>query len=130
MIDTIIDFSKVDISPSFNICKGLLEKAKSDCFRREIKKRITKDLLESSFSSDVLIDEEIFIYLMIDEKGNFKLKEILSTEVIKEELPKLDSILKSSIKKLPTITPGFKRGIPVSTQYELPIRIRIEEEVN
>lgn len=122
-IDTVIDFSKVDTSPSFSNCKNLIEEAKLNCFRRELQKRITRDLLEYSFSSEESINEKIFIYLIIDEKGNFKLEEISSTEVVEEEFPELDSILKTSIKKLPRITPGVKRGVPVRTQYQLPIKI-------
>ena len=129
-IDTIIDFSKVDVSPSFNICKNLMNEAKTNCFRKEIQQRITKELQLYNFVSKKLIDEVVLIDLQINKRGEFELKNISFSKNIKEHLPKLDSVIKKTIKKLPIITPGFKRGIPVSTQYELPIRIQIEEEIN
>lgn len=130
MIDTVIDFSKVDVSPSFSVCKNLMDEAKTNCFRKEIQQRITKELQLYNFVSNELIDEVVLIDLQISSKGKFELKDISSSNNIKEYLPKLDSVIRQSIKKLPKITPGFKRGIPVSTQYQLPIRIQIEEEIN
>ena len=44
---------------------------------------------------------------------------------IKNRLPKLDSLLKLSIENIPTSYPAIKRGIPVSTKYRLPIRIKL-----
>ncbi len=122
-IDTIIDFTKVDVSPSFDNCKNLLDKAKTNCFRDEIQKRITVNLEAYHFTTENFIDEVILIDVLINNKGKFKLLNISSTENIKSELPKLDSLLQNSIKKLPKVSPAIKRGIPVNTQYQLPIRI-------
>lgn len=107
-----------------------MNEAKTNCFRKEIQQRITKELQLYNFVSKKLIDEVVLIDLQINRRGEFELKNISFSKNIKEHLPKLDSVIKKSIKKLPIITPGFKRGIPVSTQYELPIRIQIEEEIN
>ena len=46
-------------------------------------------------------------------KGNFVLDGIQSPENIKTALPRLDSLIKVSVQKLPIIYPAIKRGIPV-----------------
>ncbi len=129
-IDTVIDYSKVDISPTFKNCKELSIAAKTTCFRKEINKRIQASLVEYNFITEEVIDETILIDLLIDNKGKFKLKKIIASNKIKNQLPKLDSVLRSSIHKLPKITPAFKRGIPVVTQYQLPIKIAVRKEAS
>jgi hypothetical protein len=55
------------------------------------------------------------------------LDHIESSKSIRKILPKLDSLLKSSIGKLPKIFPANKRGIPVTSKYRLPISIQLKE---
>ncbi|KGL58526.1 hypothetical protein PHEL85_2790 [Polaribacter sp. Hel1_85] len=73
------------------------------------------------------IDEIIYVDLLINSKGIFILDSIQSSNNIKKELPQLDSLLKVSVQNLPQIFPANKRGIPVTTKYQLPIRIQLKE---
>ncbi len=125
--DTIIDFTKVDISPSFDNCKNLLGKKKTNCFRTEIQQRISVDLKRHKFITENFIDEVIIVNVLINNKGYFTFLNTSSTKMLKNNFPKLDSLIKKAIKDLPQISPGIKRGIPVSTQYQLPIRILTEK---
>ena len=43
-IDSIIDFSKVDVSPSFKVCDKLIDEAKTNCFRTNMHQQMTKNL--------------------------------------------------------------------------------------
>jgi len=130
VVKTVVDYSKVDISPSFKKCKGLPVKAKTACFRKEINKRIQEYLIVHNFRTEEFINETILIDLLIDAEGVFRLKKITASNKINKQLPQLDSVLKSVIKKLPIIIPAFKRGIPVVSQYQLPIKIAIKEVAN
>ncbi|PKH50371.1 hypothetical protein CXF68_06500 [Tenacibaculum sp. Bg11-29] len=126
-VNTVVDYSKVDISPSFKKCKDLPVKAKKTCFRKEINKRIQESLVAHNFRTEEFINETILIDLLIDAEGSFKLKKITASNKINKQLPQLDSVLKNVIQKLPIIIPAFKRGIPVISQYQLPIKIAIKE---
>ena len=45
VVDTIVDFSSVDFSPSFKVCDSLIDKhQKSDCFRTNIHQEIGGEL--------------------------------------------------------------------------------------
>lgn len=123
-LDTIVDFTKVDVSPAFNRCRSLSEEEKSKCFREEIHERFAKSLQEHSFVIQEGIEEEVLIDLLITAEGNFILKNIRASNNVTQQLPELDSILKSTIEKLPQIQPATKRGIPVVTQYHLPLKIQ------
>jgi uncharacterized membrane protein YwzB len=127
-LDTIVDFSSVDTSPSFKICDSIFDKTKkSDCFRNSIHQKIGEQLQRSHFVVKESIDEIIFVDLIINSQGNFMLDHIQSSKSIQKKLPQLDSLLKSSIGKLPKIYPANKRGIPVTTKYRLPISIQLKE---
>lgn len=128
VLDTHVDFSSVDTFPSFKVCDTIIDKQeKMDCFRTTIHQKIGEELQKFSLSIKDSIDEVIYVDLIINAKGIFLLDAIQSSDTIKRELPKLDSLLKASVEKLPKIYPANKRGIPVTTKYRLPIRIQLKE---
>ena len=127
-IDTVVDFSSIDVSPSFKVCDSIIEKTnKTNCFRTTIHEKIGGELEKYSFTIKDSISEIVFVDLIINAKGGIVLDDVQSPENIKKELPELDSLLRVSVKKLPVIYPAIKRGIPVTTKYRLPIRIQLQE---
>ncbi|MFK8058857.1 MAG: hypothetical protein AB8B78_02095 [Polaribacter sp.] len=126
IIDTIVDFSSVDTYPSFKVCDSLIDKQKkAACFRKTIHQKIGVKLQEFSFTIKDSIDKFVYVDVLINDKGVFFLDTILSSEKIRKEIPELDSLLKVSIQNLPTIFPAHKMGIPVTTKYRLPIKIKL-----
>ena len=127
-LDTIVDYSSVDTFPSFKECDSIIDKnQKSTCFRNTIHQKIGEELQKNTFTIKDSIDEVIYVYLLINSNGIFSLDSIQSSLKIKTEIPSLDSVIKASIKKLPKIFPANKRGIPVTTKYQLPIRIQLKD---
>lgn len=127
-LDTIVNFSSVDTSPSFKICDSIIDKEQqSDCFRNTIHKKIGEELQQHQFTITDSISETIYVAIVIDARGKITLKNIESSEYIKKQLPSLDSVLQVSIDKIPTVYPAIKRGIPVTTKYRLPIKIQLQE---
>lgn len=128
VLDTIINFNEVDFSPSFKICDSIIEKeAKSDCFRATIHQKIGEELQKQVFTIKDSIDEIVNVSLIIDSKGKIQFEKMDASEIINNQLPKLDSVISASIQKIPAIYPAIKRGIPVTTKYTLPIRIQLKE---
>ena len=127
VIDTVLDFSKVDASPSFIECKDKIDNERLACFRITIHKKLSENLAGHQIKVKDSIDEIIKVFLSINSKGNINLKEVVSSDNIKAQIPNIDSLLKISVDKLPKISPALKRSIPVNTQYELPIRIQFKK---
>ena len=125
-LDTIIDFTKVDVSPSFNVCKRLLDKAKTDCFRINIQKFFIKRLQELNLIADNRIDETVYVVLTVNEKGRVSLKELVLSDAMLSHFPTIDLSIKEMVMDLPKLSPALKRGIPVNTEYKLPIHIIVE----
>lgn len=127
-IDTIVDFTSVDFSPSFKICDSLIDKAKkANCFRKTLHQKIRVELQNHSFTVKDSINETVLVNVLINTKGKIILEKIKSSQKIKDQLSELDSILKICVNNLPVIYPAIKRGIPVTTKYQLPIKIVLKE---
>lgn len=128
-LDTIVNFSSVDTSPSFKVCVAIIDKQKkAHCFRSTIHQKIGEGLLKHEFMIKDVISEMVYVDLLISSNGQIILAAVESSENIKQQLPKLDSILTVSIAEIPSIYPAIKRGIPVSTKYRLPIVIELKQE--
>ena len=127
-LDTIINFTKVDVSPSFKVCDKLLDQAKTNCFRININKQITKHLQKIPFVFEDTIEEAIIkVILNIDNKGEITLKRIDAPAIFTKANEILEEEIITAIRKLPKLSPAIKRGIPVATEYTLPIKIRVAE---
>ncbi|MBS9774662.1 MAG: hypothetical protein KGV59_05840 [Tenacibaculum sp.] len=124
-LDTIIDFTKVDTYPSFINCKKLIDDEKTLCFRNNIHNRITKSLNTFPFNVKDSLNEELLVILIINKKGKVCLQEIQSSDSLQKKLPNLIDYIGKSIDSLPKLSPAIKRGIPVTTQYKLPIKIKV-----
>ena len=123
-LDTIVDYTAVDLSPSFPACDSIIDKTeKSNCFRNTIHKKIGEELQKHALTSQDSIDETVYVDLLINTEGIIEFLELTSSENIKKQLPALDSILQLSVDNLPKIFPAIKKRFPVATKYRLPIRI-------
>ncbi|MFY7669575.1 hypothetical protein ACOSP6_00670 [Tenacibaculum sp. MEBiC06402] len=126
-LDTIVDFTTVNVSPSFKSCEQLIDEEKTNCFRTTIKNHFTEALSRNEFSSEEDISETVVLVLRIDNEGEVTLKELQSSQEIKNKLPELASVLNSIVNEMPYLSPATKMGVPVTTEYQLPIKIRTKE---
>ena len=128
LLDTIVNFSSVDTSPSFKVCDSIIDKQKkTNCFRTTIHQKIGAELQKHQFVIRDSISEIVYVDLLINSNGKIVLEAMESSEEIKNKLPKLDSILRISVDKIPNVYAAIKRGIPVTTKYRLPIKIQIKQ---
>lgn len=125
-LDEVVDYTKVDVSPFFEVCKNKMEKEKTACFRMNMHKHMMKYLGTSTNKLSKKVNETVTVFLLINKKGNVSLKEVKASPFIEKEMPDLFSLIETSVKNLPKLSPAIKRGIPVTTQYELPIKISVE----
>ena len=127
-LDTIVDYSQVDTPPAFNDCASLVSTDElNTCFSTTLHLNIAKELQTFSFEVKNPIDEMVMLTIAFSNEGEISYTSHSSSPQIREELPELDSVLKQCIARLPKAFPAIKRGIPVATQYQLPIRIRLKE---
>ena len=128
-IDTIIDYSTVDIYPMFLNCEGLESKrSQEECFGNELVNQLDKLILLKGTKLPNVAFDTVFVDLLVAKNNRIKVLEIKSSEFIKAKIPNLDSVLMASINQLESVTQlAIKRGIPVRSQYKLPILINVKD---
>ena len=128
-VEAIIDYSTVDVFPMFTNCEGLdTKKLQEECFGNELIEKLDNLISLDKIEVSRAIYDTVFVDLLIEKDNKVRIAGIQSSELIKTKIPKLDSVLISSINQLPNLTqPSIKRGIPVSSQFTLPILIKVSD---
>jgi hypothetical protein len=119
----IIDYSSIDAYPLLPECQELIDKnLQKECFYKNVSNRIQKTLVTNlNFASQNNI--KVLVKINVDAKGKVAIKTINYLD--ENNLPKLDSLLYLSIENLPLLQPAIKSGIPVSSEFSLPILVKM-----
>ncbi len=128
-LDTVIDYNSVDVYPLFHECNNCDTNEKQNlCFENELKKNLESIFNGYDFKVSRSFTDTVYADLLVDNTGNISLIKLRSTNRIQKEIPEFDSIFKMSIAQLPTlIQPSIKRGIPVKTQFKLPVVVTVTD---
>ena len=117
-----IDWSKVDDYPTYASCDTIKDAEKSKwCFFERFDFEVLRLLKNDSLVRLSTIDTVQF-KVLITSKSELKFE----TEMVNEKLlPKwmLDSIMMKNAKQFSKIQPATKRGVPVTTQFRLDLKI-------
>lgn len=126
-LDTNVDTTTVDTPPSFEACNPLIEKeAKTQCFRKTIHQEISASLQKQQIKVRKPIDETVEVIITIHANQTASLKSIKASAALLKEIPDLQQRIEKAIAELPKIYAAIKRGIPVTSEYTLPIRIKLK----
>jgi hypothetical protein len=87
---------------------------------------IYNSLVKNSIKLKNSIDETFLVVIKIQADKQVVLASIKASDSLLKYIPSLKKMIKKSIADLPDVYPAIKRGIPVTTQYKLPIRIKLE----
>ena len=120
-----INWKEVTVYPSVAECDSILEKEqKKECFfqfiSQLIQAKITPDSLTVPSKSIDTIDVKVTVFA--DSKITFE--PLFTSDSTSYNKVKLDSIIKSRLVDFPKIEPAQKEGIPVKTQFILPVIIK------
>jgi hypothetical protein len=118
------NWNEVDEYPSFATCESSITKVeRKQCFENTISQNISSHLGNSSIVVTEAIRDTVMMTFQISEKGLLEISNIQSSQIIQEQIPELDSILRQSIEDLPEIFPAIKRGQQVRTEFKMPVVI-------
>lgn len=120
-----IDWKDVDRYPSFPNCENVLEKPlQKDCFINTITSQLYKSISDEGIVATREIYDTVSVNFEISSAGDLSILKIKMDSVLKREFPDLENWILQSVDSLRPIAPAFKRGIPVKTQFTLPVIIR------
>lgn len=118
-----INWNDVDEYPTFTSCDS--SDTKKTCFEDVLRNQINNYLSNQNIVVTEDISDTILLKIHIDNKGNFTLKNIVSSDMTKSLIPQLNSLLRHSFDSLPKIYPAIKRSQQVATEFNLPVVVRI-----
>lgn len=125
------NWNDVDEYPTFASCDTTSgKKNKRQCFENTLLQLLNSNLSEQNIVVTEDVNDTILLKITIDSQGNFKVDDIQSSELTKAQIPKIDSLLIYSFDSLPKIYPAIKRSQQVTTQFSLPVVVRINEITN
>jgi len=122
-IDTVIDFTTVDAYPLFPECKNISEREKQKiCFQIKMVEHINSLLKQHPLKTKTAQNDTLLVTLKVLQSGKTQFIKVTSRSKNKDYENLLDSLLKR-YAKIPTLQPAIKHGMPVTTQFELPVII-------
>ena len=122
-----IDFASIDAYPLLPECKNIhSRKAQKACFYTILSKQIEVSLSKSIVSLSQPIQDTIFVKLQVSDKGVLKVSSVNLSIENKEDKKNVTELIFKSLVEFSPIEPGIKSGIPVTTEFTLPIILKTE----
>ncbi|MGG5505796.1 MULTISPECIES: hypothetical protein [unclassified Myroides] len=117
-----IDWTKVDTYPSVASCDSIFDdETRKDCFfnyiTAELEAKLQVDTLKGAFAQ---IDT-LKVLVTIQSNAQVSLALYQLNDSLKQQLKSVDSLLQEKSKNLPHLSPAIKRGVPVTSQFVLPL---------
>lgn len=122
-----IDWNKVDQYPSIVECENIDDKTqRQQCFFEYLTSLIQQKLSQDTLPfpgidiDTIIVKVTVFPDATIDFEPQFPKDSVVYDKI------KIDSLLTEKLKGFPRINPALKRGIPVKTQFILPVILKQE----
>ena len=120
-----IDWQDVDNYPSFANCQNAMEKPEQkECFINTISSQLYKSISHADMVAVRDVYDTVKVKFEVSSKGELSIREIKIDTLLQKEFPNLEKWLLQSIDSLQPVAPAYKRGIPVRTQFTLPVIIK------
>lgn len=120
-------WSEVDEYPTFEVCDSLTSKTdKKHCFETTLLQVLKTNLTVQGIVVEEDVSDTVLLKINISKSGVFTVKNIKSKPKTRQLIPDLDSLLLSSLDTLPKLYPAIKRSQQVTTEFTLPVVIKID----
>ena len=122
-----IDWKEVSSYPSLGECDSVMDKEqKKECFfssmTRLVQERLNADTLSVLYPEVDTIEVKVTVY----PDATLKFEPQFPADTVSYDRTRIDSLLRSRLADFPAIEPAQKEGIPVTSQFTLPIIINVE----
>jgi hypothetical protein len=122
-----INWNEVDEYPSVDDCEKLTDAVqRKQCFfeylTATIQQKLAVDTLASLFPKLDTIEVKVTVF----PNSTLQFEPQFPKDTVAYDTIKIDSILHARLIDFPKVNPAIKRGIPVKTQFVLPVIIKSE----
>ncbi|MXN92096.1 hypothetical protein GR160_12755 [Flavobacterium sp. Sd200] len=122
-----IDWKKVSSYPSLAECDVITDKQlKNECFfsamARLIQEKLDTDTIAMLYPEADTIQVKVTVFA----DATLQFEPQLPQDSVKYDVVKIDSILKARLVDFPKIEPAQKEGVPVKSQFILPVILDVK----
>lgn len=122
-----INWNEVDEFPTISEC----EKIDDEALRKQCFFEYLTQILQEKLSADTLAIlypelDTIEVKVTVFPNATMQFEPQFPKDSVAYDTVKIDSLLKVRLIDLPKVNPAIKRGIPVKTQFTLPVILKIE----
>lgn len=125
-----INWQEVDTYPVLFECKEAVDARSLDCFTKALHNKILYGMQQ--YAQENAMDTTIKLHSLItihaDKSIRFSIDADSSTLRRIASIKLLKNYIQKGLDSLTIVEPAFKRGIPVTTEFELPIIFMQENE--
>lgn len=122
-----INWNEVDEYPSVAYCEKLADAAqRKHCFFEFLTATIQQKLAVDTLSSMFPKLDTIEVKVTVLPNSEMEFEPQFPKDSVAYDTIKIDSILHARLVDFPKVNPAIKRGIPVKTQFVLPVIIKSE----
>lgn len=123
-----INWDKVDKYPSISNCEAIKDETQQkQCFfeflAQTIQEKLSVDTLAILYPNLDTIQVKVTVF----PNSSMQFEPQFPTDSINYDRTKIDSILHARLVDFPKVNPAIKRGIPVKTQFILPVIIKTDK---
>jgi len=124
-----INWKEVDEYPSVPSCEKITdEKLRQQCFFEVMSSLIQEKLNIDSLSIMYPELDTIEVKITVFPNSKMKFEPQFPKDSVVYDTIKIDSILRARLVDFPKVNPAIKRGIPVKTQFILPVIIKAKDD--
>jgi len=122
-----IDWSEVDQYPVFTECERFSEKpAQKTCFETALANALYNNMRDNDMLAGEELIDTLWVEIWVSKQGDLTIKNLEIDSMVQKDFPQLTTRIVQSIDSLQVMAPAYKRGIPVATQFKLPVVIKTE----
>lgn len=122
-----INWKEVDEYPSVVDCDKIEDKKqRQQCFFEVLTQLIQEKLCNDTLAMLYPELDTIEVKVTVFPNATMKFEPQFPKDSVAYDRIKIDSILKARLVDFPKINPAIKRGLPVKTQFILPVILKVE----
>lgn len=122
-----INWNEVTVYPSVAECDSILDKElQKECFFSYLTKIIHQKIAPDSLLINRRILDTIEVKVTVFPDSKITFEPLFASDSLTYDKQKTDSIIKARLTDFPKIEPAQKEGIPVKTQFILPVILKAD----
>ena len=118
--DVDVPFAVIEDVPIFPGCEKVAKSERRNCFQEQMNKHIRRNFRYPEIAQEMGIQGRVFVQFMIGKDGS------ISGVRTRGPDKNLEKEAKRIIDRLPRMTPGRQRGIPVRVPFSIPITFKLQ----